>query len=159
MALRVCDSGDVVCDVAAAAPACVLALFDGEVLGPVCAGLIARGITVHLDYPHSKPLLQAADRVAQDVLALHYSGGTITIHGTVGQALSASATVTGGVEPLTAFVGIDGVAPSWLSLGIAGHAVSVSGTPTTAGFWRFNVDVQDSASHEVSIPVVIHATR
>ncbi len=140
--LRVCKLGDIVCD------------FGTADLGGTTTLLI--GVHTHLSYPGSKPLLKAADRAAHNLLTLHYTGGTLNASGTVGTPLSASATVTGGVLPVTVFAGLDGTPPSWLALGAGGGAVTtvtLSGTPPAAGSWTFNIIVQDSSGNEVSIPV------
>jgi Cutinase len=138
--LRVCNRGDIVCDYQTA-----LAL----------NGLVG-GVHIHLSYAGSKPLLQAADRAASNLLALRYPGGTLNVSATVGTPLSASATVIGGVLPVTVFVGPDGTAPSWLGLGATGGpftTVTMSGTPTAPGSWGFDIVVEDSSGSEISIPV------
>jgi Cutinase len=141
LVLRVCKRGDIVCDYQTS-----LALYG-----------IPKGISIHESYTDSKPLLQAAAQAARHLLALRYIGGTLNISGTVGTALSASATVTGGVLPVTVFAGLDGTPPPWLALGAGGggHVTTVilSGTPPDAGSWTFNVIVQDSSGSEVSVPV------
>jgi hypothetical protein len=142
VALRVCKLGDIVCD------------FGTADLGGTTTLLL--GVHTHLSYANSKPLLKAADQAAHNLLALRYTGGTLNISGTVGTPLSASATVTGGVLPVTVFAGLDGTPPPWLALGAGGGAVTtvtLSGIPPAAGSWTFNVIVQDSSGNEVSIPV------
>jgi hypothetical protein len=66
--------------------------------------------------------------------------------------------VIGGKAPLTVFVGIDGNVPSWLALGISGsNTVTLGGTPPAAGFWIFDVEVQDAGNNVVTIPVLLTA--
>lgn len=84
----------------------------------------------------------------------HYSGGSISASGQVGVPLSASATITGGVTPLTVFSGTDGPSPpSWIGLSVAGRTVTVSGTPDSAGSWTFSIVAEDAKENVVSIPV------
>lgn len=148
VALRVCNLGDIVCD------------FGTAELGGTSTLLL--GVHTHLSYASSRPLKQAAAQAARNLLALDYPGSTLNVSGTAGTPISASATVIGGVLPVTAFVGIDGTAPSWLSLGVGGvgafTTVTLSGTPTAGGSWSFDVVVEDSNSNEVSIPVNITIT-
>jgi hypothetical protein len=144
---RVCNLGDVVCDYGTA-----------EALS--LPGILA-GITIHLSYAKSTPLRNAANKAAANVLALNYTGGTLNVTGTVGTPISASATVTGGVLPVTVLPGIDPI-PSWLSLGVGGGGgvtdVTLGGTPTNGGSWTFSVAVEDNNGNEVSIPVSLTVT-
>lgn len=119
----------------------------------ICPFSVATMIRIHLSYDGSKPLLQAAKRAATDLLALRYTGGTLNINGTVGTALSATATVTGGILPINFSGGIDGdVPPAWLGSSQSGRSVTLSGTPTAAGSWIFDIDAQDK-NNTVTIPV------
>ena len=104
-----------------------------------------------------KVLEHAANWVAaaSGVLGPHYTGGTVQITGTAGTAVSGTATVVGGVGALTAFTGTGGTVPSWLSLAMSGHTVTLSGTPTAPGTWAFDIEVQDSQNHQAIIPVTI----
>ncbi|MGH3224304.1 MAG: Ig domain-containing protein [Streptosporangiaceae bacterium] len=91
---------------------------------------------------------------AKDAQKLSYYGGVLKVTGTAGQPISASAIVIGGQAPLTIFAGIDGTVPSWLALGVSGNnTVSLGGTPSAPGTWRFDVEVQDAKDEVVSIPV------
>lgn len=68
--------------------------------------------------------------------------------------------MTGGKASLTTFVGLDGTVPSWIALGVSGsNTVTLTGTPASAGSWRFSVEVQDASNHVVTIPVSITVTR
>lgn len=117
------------------------------------------GITTHLHYTRSKALRQAITQLVAEVRTLAYTGGTLNVTGTVGTALSASAMVTGGVLPLTPFVGTDGTAPgSWLWLGMTGQVVTMEGIPTEPGTWAFNIVVEDAQENEVTIPVDLAVT-
>ena len=138
--LRVCNRGDIVCDymTALAAP----------------AGL-ATGVGTHLSYAGSRPLRQASEQAARDLLAIRYNGAGLEMSGTVGIPMSASATVTGGALPLMITGGIDGTAPSWAGISESDRTVTVSGTPTSAGSWTFDVAVQDAKGDEVTIPVSV----
>jgi hypothetical protein len=139
--LRVCNLGDIVCD--------YWGIFS-----------IPAGITTHLGYTGSKPLRQATDRAAADVLTLHYTGGTVKINGSVGVPVFESAFVTGGIEPLNVFGGIDGNAPPpWFSESIAGRVVSLGGTPTSAGSWTIDMAIEDAKGEEVTIPVKIKVLK
>jgi len=140
--IRVCNWGDVVCD------------FQNNPLSD------AYGYSVHTSYPGSRPLLQAIAQAAHDAQSLHYYGGGLLIRGKVGAPVSASAVVIGGKAPLTVFVGIDGIVPSWIALGISGNnTVTLSGTPPAAGYWAFDVEVQDASNHVVTIPVSLIVTH
>lgn len=89
---------------------------------------------------------------------LHYGGGTVHAAGQAGSPLSASASVSGGTTPVTAYVGTDGSPPSWLSLSVSGRKVTISGTPPRAGAWAFDVEVEDARQWVVTIPVTLTAT-
>ncbi len=149
--IRVCNSGDLVCDFGTAAGVDVFRAIALHDLNPKD---YAKGIDVHTSYPNSKSLRQAAGMAVQDAQKLSYYGGQLTVGGTVGQPISASAVVIGGKTPLTVFPGIDGTVPSWLELGMAGsNMVTLGGTPPAAGSWTFTVEVQDTANNVVTIPV------
>ena len=112
-----------------------------------------KGAKIHGSYPGSKPLLQAAGQAVKDAQKLGYYGGVLNVTGTAGQPISKSAVVIGGKAPLTVFVGLDPV-PSWLELGVSGNnVVTLGGTPSGTGSWRFDVVVQDAANKEAIIPV------
>ena len=147
--IRVCNRGDLVCDFGTAV--------DEDFLKAALHDLsykdYLKGTEIHGSYPGSKALVQATGKAAQDAQKLSYYGGALNVTGTVGQPISKSAVVIGGKAPLNVFVGIDPV-PSWLELGISGNnVVTLGGTPSAAGSWRFNVVVQDAANKEVVIPV------
>ena len=89
---------------------------------------------------------------------LHYGGGTVHAAGKAGSLLSASASVSGGTTPVTAYVGTDGSAPSWLSLSVSGRKVTISGTPPRAGAWAFDIEMEDARQWVVTIPVTLTAT-
>jgi hypothetical protein len=153
--IRVCNRGDLVCDFGTAVGEDVLKAYFLHDLNP---NDYAKGITIHTSYPGSKPLQQAAGQAVKDAQKLGYYGGALTIKGTVGQPISGSAIVIGGKAPLTVFVGIDGNVPSWLALGISGsNTVTLGGTPPAAGFWIFDVEVQDAGNNVVTIPVLLTA--
>ncbi len=148
--IRVCDRGDLVCDFGTA----VEENFLKAALRDLNYKDYLKGITIHTSYPGSKPLLQAASQAVKDAQKLSYYGGVLTVKGTAGQPISASAVVIGGKAPLTVFVGIDGTVPSWLALGISGNnTVTIGGTPPRAGTWIFDVEVQDAQNKVVTIPV------
>lgn len=150
--IRVCDRGDLVCDFGTA----VGEDFFKALLGDLDLSDYEKGISIHLSYPGSKPLGQAASQAVKDAQKLSYYGGVLAVTGTAGQPISASAVVIGGKTPLTFFVGIDGTIPSWLALGISGsHTVTIDGTPPRAGTWRFDVEAQDAQNRIVTIPVQI----
>jgi hypothetical protein len=149
--IRVCNRGDLVCDFGTAAGEDALKAGLGDLDLPE----YLKGVSVHVSYPGSKPLLQGAGQAVKDAQKLSYYGGVLTAKGTAGQPISATAVVIGGKDPLTAFVGFDGNVPSWLTLGVSGtNTVTVGGTPPRAGSWEFNVDVQDAQNHVVTIPVL-----
>ena len=87
--LRVCNLGDIVCD--------NLIASAGGSLG------LAHGVLVHLAYEGSKPLQQAEDQAANDLLAFRYTGPALALSGTVGTRLSVTATMTGGVLTSASF--------------------------------------------------------
>jgi cutinase len=147
--IRVCDRGDLVCDFGTA--------IDEDLAKAAMHDLnykdYLKGAKIHGSYPGSKPLLQAAGQAVKDAQKLGYYGGVLNVTGTAGQPISKSAVVIGGKAPLTVFVGLDPV-PSWLELGVSGNnVVTLGGTPSGTGSWRFDVVVQDAANKEAIIPV------
>ena len=150
--IRVCNRGDLVCDFGTA----VGEIFLKASLHDLNPSDYAKGISIHTSYSDSTPLLQAASQASRNAQRLSYYGGALTIKGTLGQPISKSAVVIGGKIPLNVFVGIDGIVPSWLVLGISGNnTVTIGGAPPSAGIWIFDVEVQDAQNNEVTIPVYI----
>jgi hypothetical protein len=89
---------------------------------------------------------------------LHYSGEGIQITGSVGAPVSADTSVSGGVPPMSAYPGIQGVPPQWAQLAFDGQTVTISGNPDAPGSWQFSVIVSDAHGDTVSIPVSIEVT-
>ena len=89
---------------------------------------------------------------------LRYAGNGINITGTVGTAVSATTTVTAGLAPLSANVSLDGLPPAWVQLGLADHTIEISGKPTEAGTFSFNVIVSDARGDQATIPVTLSIT-
>jgi hypothetical protein len=148
--IRVCNMGDLVCDIGTAAG---LAILQARSLDLNRQDYV-HGVKIHESYYQSKPLTQAAKQAASDAQKLSYFGGPLAVHGTVGSPISASAAVIGGKAPLNVFVTPDGNPPPWLSIGVAGRGlVTLGGVPTAAGSWQLSIEVQDSGNSIVLIPV------
>ena len=146
--LSVCNTHDIVCGWT---DTNIVKCISTDVF---CPASLDHMIAIHLhSYKGRKPLLQAADQASLNLLALKYTGSAMSLAGTAGSPLAATAKVTGGSLPLT--VTAQGAVPAWVKVSDSVRTITISGTPTATGSWAFNLIVQDTKGGEATVPVQI----
>jgi Tol biopolymer transport system component len=99
---------------------------------------------------------QVIGRAVQAAFASTFlRSAAIQIRGRLGQTVSGSTDVKGGIQPFIAIVSLAKPPPAWVHLGLAGRTLTIAGTPEKAGVFSFSVIVTDARDDQVTVPVAV----
>lgn len=138
---------------------------NGVVISAAGRGVGPKGLEKYISTATFHPtktgqaILGQAVQSAFEATRLRLAAGSMSITGLVGDRISRSDPILGGVPPIRVDLSKASTVPTWLKVGVQNQKLVVSATPPTSGHWHFGATVSDAhgQSARLVVDVTVHA--